>query len=305
MAAGMNLLQTGLAGALLRHQPLRGVRIELVGAPAIAGPWHIDAAAMFDPAGGHFTGYCGRMRRPPEPQSAEMPASPGDSDSDRIRQLLHELRTPVNAIQGFAEVIQQQLFGPTPHGYRALAASIASDAATMLAGFEELERLARLEGSSLELDAGSCDFGEIVATAAERLAAFNDARGSSMTLTREGPAQVAVAQDYAELLAWRLLSALTGAANPGEKLEIAIAAGAGTVVANLSLPASLAAIPEDEPISALAVGAHRALSPGSFGTGFALRLAAAEAKAAGGSARAPWTSPGADLAGLDRPDIGP
>ena len=31
--------------------------------------------------------------------------------------------TPVNAIQGFAEVIQQQLFGPAPHEYRALAAA--------------------------------------------------------------------------------------------------------------------------------------------------------------------------------------
>ena len=58
--------------------------------------------------------------------------------------MLHELRTPVNAIQGFAEVIQQQLFGPTPHEYRALAAGIAGDAARILSAFEELDRLAGL-----------------------------------------------------------------------------------------------------------------------------------------------------------------
>jgi signal transduction histidine kinase len=89
--------------------------------------------------------------------------------------LLHELRTPVNAIQGFAEVIQQQLFGPTPHEYRALAAVVAADSAVMLAGFEELDRYARLDSGTLSLASGECDLAAALDALVSRMA--GDANG--------------------------------------------------------------------------------------------------------------------------------
>ena len=124
--------------ALRQRRPVHRGRIELAGAAAIAGAWRIDAAPRFASQGGRFLGYRGVLRRPSTDSAAE-----ADSAADRLRQLLHELRTPVNAIQGFAELIQQQLFGPTPHQYRSLAASIAADSAAVLAGFEEIDRLVR------------------------------------------------------------------------------------------------------------------------------------------------------------------
>ena len=120
--------------------------------PPIAGEWAVDAAPRFSEPGGRFIGYAGRFRRPAPPDACAAPR--GDPAADRMRQMLHELSTPVNAIQGFAEIIQQQLFGPAPHEYRALAAAIAGDAARMLAGFDELDRLARLESGALELERG-------------------------------------------------------------------------------------------------------------------------------------------------------
>src|SRR5207302_1921157 len=111
----------------------------------------------------------GRMRRP-KPATPMEPASAPESDADRMRQLLHELRTPVNAVQGFAEVIQQQLFGPAPHEYRALAAAIAGDAAQLLAGFEELERLTRLDSGKVELGKGGCDLAAIAQATVAQLA---------------------------------------------------------------------------------------------------------------------------------------
>ena len=129
--------QSAFSGAFFNRQPLREAPVELAGAERIAGIWLVDATPRFTRTGGRFTGYIGRFRRPADTSAREQ----AESEADRIRQLLHELRTPVNAIQGFAEVIQQQLFGATPHEYRALAAAIAGDSARMLAGFDELDRL--------------------------------------------------------------------------------------------------------------------------------------------------------------------
>lgn len=64
----------------------------------------------------------------------------GEFDGDDLRQALHELRTPVNAIQGFAELIREELFGPAPERCRRLAQGIADDAALILAGLAAIER---------------------------------------------------------------------------------------------------------------------------------------------------------------------
>ena len=69
------------------HQPVRGGRLEIDGAPAVAGQWRLDAAPRFTGTGA-FAGYVGRLRRP----SAGKAASPAATGAgDRMRQVLHEL----------------------------------------------------------------------------------------------------------------------------------------------------------------------------------------------------------------------
>ena len=87
------------------------------------GRLHVDAAVELPLPGN-------RVAPPPEGPTATSEAG------DRMRQLLHELRTPAGAIQGFAELIQQQMFGSAPNEYRALAAavSVAGPAAAPAAG---------------------------------------------------------------------------------------------------------------------------------------------------------------------------
>src|SRR5690606_7805933 len=97
---------------------------------------------------GAFAGHSGRLRRPVSDQLVHVRQS---GRGDRMRQALHEMRTPLGAIQGFAELIQHQMFGSVPNAYRALAGAIGVDAARMLAGFEEIERLIKLETDGLEL----------------------------------------------------------------------------------------------------------------------------------------------------------
>lgn len=291
MIVGLSLTGGGdagaaaVAGAIRRHQPLRAIRLELDGAPQIAGPWQVDAAPWFEIAGGRLAGWRGRFRRPPAPPVLEH--STATEESDRIRQLLHELRTPINAIQGYAEAMQQSFFGPIGHEYRAMSASIAADAARILASFEELERLARLDDGGIRLEAGECDLREVIEALVERLQPHTAARQSGFELHLGAlPAPVPLARIEVERLVWRLLAALAAAAAPGERLPLRLRlrteGRTAQVRLRLQLPAALATRSDDELFRA-ATSAPGALSPGNFGGGFSLRLAAAEARAAGGS----------------------
>ncbi len=275
-----------LARAFARRQPIARGSVTLQGAPAIAGAWVVDAEPRFSEEG-HFAGYFGRFRRPAD--SAAAAGGAEAREADRIRQLLHELRTPVTAVQGYAEVIQQQLFGPAPHEYRALAAAIAADAARILAGFEELDRLARLETGALAVEPGETDLAALVRRTAAQLAAALETQDAGLTLTYPEAPSLLIAIDHedAEALTWRLLASLAAACAPGERITVGLdpLIGSGRAVSRLvaALPARLAG--EDNLFAATIRMAPGAISPGLFGTGFALRLARAEARAAGGDLR--------------------
>ena len=266
--------------ALRHRQPLRGATATIAGAPAISGEWRIDASPRFSKDTGRFLGYYGRMRR--LPVAARQPVHEVDPMADRMRQILHELRTPVNAIQGFAEIIQQQLYGPAPHEYRALAATIASDAARILAGFDELDRLARLESGALELEEGCCDFIAVLSTLGAQIRPALLPRGSEMSIWgADGPAIVPLIYNDAERLCWRLLATVGAEASAGEEIDVHVAREGARIVIAIELPASLAGT--SDIFSASLQSGQRTISAGMFGTGFTLRLARAEARAAGGS----------------------
>lgn len=282
---------SGLARAFVRRQPIARGSVTLEGAPAIAGDWVVDAEPRFSEEG-HFTGYFGRFRRLPDAGAAA--SGPEAREADRIRQLLHELRTPVTAVQGYAEVIQQQLFGPAPHEYRALAAAIAADAARILAGFEELDRLARLETGAMAIEPGETDLAALVRRTSAQLAAALDAQDSGLALALAETSTLLIAIDHedAEALVWRLLASLASACAPGERVALSLdpLIGASGAIGRLvcGLPARLAA---EEQIFAASIRANGgAINAGLFGTGFALRLARAEARAAGGDLRRDGTA---------------
>ncbi|WP_062786235.1 histidine kinase dimerization/phospho-acceptor domain-containing protein [Novosphingobium capsulatum] len=289
--------------AFAARLPITAGLLMLDGALAVAGAWQCDAVPVFTRAGGAFAGYRACLRRPAAtqasaPAEAETPVTQG---ADRLRQTLHELRTPINAIQGFAEMIQQQVFGATPHQYRSLAASIAADAARMLAGFEDLERLARLETGAAEMPAPDSGI-DLAALVSRQLAQLDPVIGPrEVRLRWQPPAEpVRVAAPAAELehAMWRLLAVIASTAAPGERLAIALAApvagdsAPAAVRLDLPLPATLAM--RDDATLFAADGARSqgggqqagGLGPGGMmGNGFALRLAAAELRAMGGGLR--------------------
>lgn len=275
---------TRLERAFARRQPISRGHVSLIGAPAITGDWIIDAEPHFGTEG-HFTGYVGRLQRA---LSGQFPANEAEArEADRIRQLLHELRTPVTAVQGYAEVIQQQLFGPAPHEYRALAAAIAADAARILAGFDELDRLARLETGALLLDPGQCDLAAVLRRTTAQLAPVLEPRGAAMLLTCRGEAALiaAIDLDDAEILVWRVLASLAAASAAGEQITLSLTPmiGARGAIARLDCPLPARLASEDDVFAATARTADSAINAGLFGAGFSLRLARAEARAAGGT----------------------
>ncbi|MGF7152437.1 histidine kinase [Novosphingobium gossypii] len=273
-----------LAHALRQRLPLRGRHINITGAPAVSGLWQVDAAPRF--THGRFVGYCGRLRRPACPTPAEIAKDSGHAEADRMREVLHELRTPANAIQVAAEIIQQQLYGPAPHEYRALAAAIAGDCAHILAGFEELDRLVRLESGALALEEGECDLARVLAQTIVRLHAWTGPRGSGFALAADPSAStlpVNNARADVERMVWRLFAALAGSTAPGEMLDLGWVECGALVELTVALPALLAEREGDALFDTAPAERGQSLAAGMFGIGFTLRLATAEAAAAGGS----------------------
>lgn len=262
---------------LQRRQPLRQAQLVLDAAPQISGDWRMDAVPLFSPVTGGFAGYAARLYRPNLPEAADLQDSPGDT----MRQVLHELRTPVNAIQGFAEIIQQQLFGMVPHEYRAHAAGIAVDAAKLLAGFDEVDRLVKLENSAMELEEGVTDFREALVDTMRRLEGVLRPRGAGFALEVAGsPFAVALAREEAMVLCWRLLATAAGALGPGETARLVLSGDGKELHLRLDVPESLRNAPPDTSRDSQR---RKVISAGMFGPAFTFRLAEAEARAAGGS----------------------
>ena len=136
-----------VAGAFMRRSGFQNGRYTIVGG-TMAGEWRLSAAPFFDPRSGRFQGYRGQARRPylhevaAEPRAE--PVSIAGLSADSIRQLVHELRTPLNAILGFAEIIEQELFGPAGPEYQDMAGKIAVDARHLLTAFDDLDLAARV-----------------------------------------------------------------------------------------------------------------------------------------------------------------
>jgi two-component system OmpR family sensor kinase len=271
------------ADALRLRQPIEGQVVQIEGAAAIAGEWRIDAAPLFDAATGRYTGHAGRARRLSEQRSG---SSRESAMADRMRQVLHELRNPAGAIQMASEFIQQQVGGPAPHEYRALAATIASDTASVLGGLDELDRLVKFDTGVAGVEPGEADLAASVRSTTALLEPHMAQRESGFALAAPGEAlPVAIARADLERLTWRLLAAIAGAAGPAERLALDLTLQGDMARLEIALPLSLRSLSDDDLFAAHATARGPALSAGMFGLGFTLRLAASEARSAGGSLR--------------------
>jgi hypothetical protein len=270
----------GAAGALARRARFSDARLTVPGASPAAGAWRISATPAFDHASGRFTGYRGTARRP---RADEEPRVGGASPAtDSLRQLVHELRTPANAISGFAEMIAHEMLGPVPPAYREQAAAIRDQTAGLLGAIDDLDTAARLESRSLDLRSEAVPLPALLGRIVGDLRPLGDLRGSRLALDVGAGAVVAGDARAVERLFSRLLAALLSNAAQGETIAGDIRLDGDAVRCDFTRPARLASgeralFSPDAEIEAQAEGGPL------LGAGFAFRLAQRLATELGGA----------------------
>lgn len=204
------------AGAFRQRAEMINARMILDGTPADAGEWRFSALPWFDPATGQFRGYRGTARRPYRNETPYgHPPAPDSGDS--IRQLIHELRSPLNAISGFAQIISGQMFGPVSGAYRGMAETIVADAASIQAIIDDLETAARAgERAASEPVGETVDVALIVTQIEADLAGLLAEQRIDLSISRVGGSFLARAGDAnARRMIGRLLTALVDVSEPG------------------------------------------------------------------------------------------
>lgn len=93
-------------------------------------------------------------------QKAEMA---NRAKTEFLANMSHELKTPLNAVMGFAEVMQNELFGPLgAPNYKEYANDIYDGGARLLATVTDVLDFARIEDGKLELREEEIDLGDLM-----------------------------------------------------------------------------------------------------------------------------------------------
>ena len=270
---GLATVGPEVGAALRRREAFRGGVLTIGGGSSAAGSWRLAGKPRFDRASGGFTGVAGIARR----VEAHPAASAG---ADSLRQLVHELRTPANAIAGFAELIGSELLGPVPPVYRERAALIQRQGGALTEAIADLDTAARIEGEALETRAVPFDLAPVVAEAVAGLQGVARARHCALTLLPTPEAQALADDRAARRLVERLLAATVAAALPGERLQVQLVAKTRSVRLHVTRPRALP-VADDRLLTIDGAAGADDLLP--LGVGFTLGLVRSLAAALGGS----------------------
>lgn len=278
-----------VAGAFRKRAPFRDARLIIPGSSAASGEWRLSGVPTFDPRDGRFTGYRGTARRPQpweiasvEGAPAPAPARREQPSADGLRQLAHELRSPLNAILGFAEMIEQQILGPAAADYRDRAATIVEEAQRLLTAIDDVDTLAKETGAPRE--AGLSDVGRIIEELVNRYRPLASERGLQLTGSiAPGLPGTTASPEAVERIVSRLFASVIGAAAAGEHLVYgARAEEDDRIRIFLARPAALVGRSEEAMLDPGSAGMGDGLEAPAIGLAFGLRLVRQLARALGG-----------------------
>jgi hypothetical protein len=206
--------------------PFRDCILELGDEGPLAGQWMISGVPAFSPSDGRFIGYRGVARRDDADELDLLEAVPGPApvrtspDHDSLREMIHEIKTPLNAIIGFAEIIDGQYFGPAHSRYRERAAEIVVNARSLLEAAEDLDFAARLQSARARPGAGT-DFNAFFRGFAEELLARAGKLGIAVELDAAGGiGRCALDPELMARLLRRFTDAVLSATASGERLVV-------------------------------------------------------------------------------------
>src|SRR4030095_846527 len=213
------------------------------------------------------------LRETPPPEAPESPEIVADPDS--LRELVHEIKTPLNAIIGFAEIIDGQYLGPADRRYRERAAGIVAQARLLLSAIDDLDFAAKIHSS-----AGGAgrrvDLGELLERIAGSLRELAEQRGALIELAKAPRMSLAAVEpELADRLIFRLCAAVIDEADRGERLRLSLDQAAEQCSFSVSRPSALKSLSDAQLFDSSSVD-------GSRSAAFSLRLVRGLARIAGG-----------------------
>ncbi len=262
-----------LRARFVRRAPFRNV---------VAGlGWRISGVPIFAAKNGMFLGYRGTSSRV-APEAARPGLFDTGASVDSFAQMAHEVRTPLTAIMGFAQMIEGEALGEAAPAHRERAAAILENAARLLEAVDDLADATRLEQGRYAIDDGAADVAPLLEALTDRFRPVAARAGVRLVLTILPPLPGAAVDERTLSRAFdRTLAALLACA-ADEVLTVTAEASEGPIELRISRPAALMQLSREE----LLDPRRRIACPGSLapilGIGFGLRLAERLIAAAGG-----------------------
>ena len=249
--------------AFAMRSPFHDGHLSVSGDGALAGEWKISGVPAFEPTGGRFAGYRGIALREGAAAPSAGPGMFAPADPDSLRELVHEIKTPLNAIIGFAEIIDGQFLGPADRHYRTRAAEIVSEAKLLLSAIDDLDFAAKLQADR-DRPGGGTDLALLLEQIAAGMRTSAAAGGPQLEL------EIATRRSRCALepaLAERLVTRFCDAVVPS--------AGAAQLVLHLDNSRGRCRLWVEQ-------AGRRSTDDGAAGLGFGLRLVRGLARIAGG-----------------------
>jgi hypothetical protein len=265
--------------AFAMRAPFRDSLLSVPGDGQVSGEWKISGVPAFEPTDGRFAGYRGVAMRDVAPVSERAMSAEILSDPDSLRELVHEIKTPLNAIIGFAEIIDGQYLGPADRPYRERAGEIVAQARLLLGAIDDLDFAAKLHSTARSGDRRT-DLGDQLDALYPSLRELAESRGVELEIARRAQVLCAVEPELADRLLYRLSASVVEFAGNGERLRLAVEQHGETSRFSISRPAALRGL------SVAQLFDPRPAPPDEdgpvLGIGFSLRLVRGLAGIAGG-----------------------
>lgn len=276
VAPGDSLFDLGGAEAIwpdfARRAAFRGVRVE-----AGEGGCRLAGVPFFDRGDGRFLGYRGTAQWL---QAAGLFGTGASSES--LAKVAHEVRSPLNAIMGFAQMIESETLGPAAEAYRERAGAILDNAQRLLAALDDLTDAARLDRGHWPVDPAAVDTGGLADRIVDRHRPLAASRGVSLAVTVAPGLPPALADERSlDRAVKRLLAAVIAVAESGETLLLGVQRAGADIRLFLTRPSALDELTPERLLDTASVAGEGGGAP-LLGLGFGLRLVRQLAEAMGG-----------------------
>lgn len=253
--------------AIDQLQPLRALRVSLEGDVRL-----LSAEPGFTKREGAFAGFHGQLSACSDQSFFDLPA-------DRLAEVAHEVLTPLNAIVGYAQMIEQEILGPAPETVRRGAQQLLEDAGSLMTAVNALGEAAAFGREGRPLDSTEVVLsGPLLEEVAAELRDAASARGVKIALSLETGAAMICSRDTLRRSLLRLGIAVISFADSNETITLSAAEQSIAITQPQAIRGrSMASLLRDPPLHSAQNGVPL------LGLAFSLRLVRRLLEGQGGS----------------------